>query len=897
MLDEKRGCVMISVTEDMMRLEQWLYVIPLRLRSLFHRDQVERELDEELRFHIERETADNIARGLKPSEARREANRSLTDIESRKEECRDMRHLNIVDNFIQDLRYALRSLRKNPGFAALAVLVGALGIGANTAVFSVVNAVLLKPLPFQDPNHIVTLTSVWRNTGKRLPLVTLPDFIDWRANNTAFSSMAYFRKSQRPVVLGGSAHYVRVARVSPEFFGVLGVTPGMGRMFGASDAEGQRNIAVISHAYWLNRLNGSRDTLGTILRVDGQAFQVIGVAPVGFSFPDATEIWQFSDEVNRESSEPRSSLTHQVIARMKPSVTLDQAQAQVSGISERLERQYPSSNKDRNVAVTRLRDDMTGDVRQTLLVLLGAVGLVLLIACSNVATLLLAKATARTREIAMRTALGASRGRIVRQLLTESVLLALIAGAIGSIAAFALTKALVAVAPTDIPRLTELGVDAPVLAFALAASGIASLLFGLAPALYASRMELNEALKQGGTRNVSSGRAGRIRQALVVCQVALCIVLLTGAGLLIRSLEALSNVELGFRPERVLVMETSVPMESLKAALFFRGLLAEISRMPGVLAAGASMGIPGHVESAGDYSVDHLPKVKVSADNPFDAVFSVVTPGTFAVLEVPIKRGRDFNQSDRPDSPQTAIINEALAQASFRSQDPIGHTIFAGFDSTKPMTIVGVVGNTRQWSITKPPSPEIFMPYEQHTDGAGTALRVIVRSATAPEALEGLLRQKVRERSVEVPVKFTTTEKSIYEEVSAPKFRTSLMAGFAFIAMCLAMAGVYGVMAYSVIQRTSEIGLRIALGANGSAILWMIVRRGLALVAAGIALGLGASLAATRLVSSLLFETSPNDPVTYVSVIAAIGLIALAACSAPAWRAVRVDPMVALRQE
>ncbi len=538
---------------------------------------------------------------------------------------------------------------------------------------------------------------------------------------------------------------------------------------------------------------------------------------------------------------------------------------------------------------------MTGDVRQTLLVLSGAVGLVLLIACSNVATLLLAKATARTREIAMRTALGASRGRIVRQLLTESVLLALIAGAIGSIAAFALTKALVAVAPTDIPRLTELGVDAPVLAFALAASGFASLLFGLAPALYASRMELNEALKQGGTRNVSSGRAGRIRQALVVCQVALCVVLLAGAGLLIRSLEALSNVELGFRPERVLVMETSVPVESTKAALFFRELLGEISRMPGVLAAGATMGIPGHVESSGGYSVGHLSKV--SAVNPFDAVYSVVTPGTFAVLEVPIKRGRDFNDSDGADTPQTAIVNEALAQASFRGQDPIGRTIFAGFDSTKPMTIVGVVGNTRQWSITKPPGPEIFMPYEQHTDGAGTALRVILRSATAPEALEGLLRQKVRERSVEVPVKFTTMEKSIYEEVSAPKFRTSLMAGFAFIAMCLAMAGVYGVMAYSVIQRTSEIGLRIALGANGSTILWMIVRRGLALVAAGIGLGLGASLAATRLVRSLLFETSPNDPVTYVSVIAAIGLIALAACSTPAWRAVRVDPMVALRQE
>lgn len=873
----------------------WWYTIPLRLRSLFRRNQVEQELDEEIQFHIERQRVDNLARGLDPGAARHRAIRALSDKEIRKEECRDMRRLNIVDNFVQDFRYAARGLRKNPGFAILAVLVGALGIGANTAVFSVVNAVLLKPLQFHDPDSIVTLTSVLRSTGSHFPLITLPDFVDWRDSSTTFSSIAYFRKSQRPVALGGSAHYARVARVSPDFFRVLAVAPGMGRMFAASDAEGQRNIAVISHAYWLNRLNGSRDMLRSTLRVDGQAFQIVGVAPPGFSFPDATEIWQFSDEVNRENSEPRSSLTHQAIARLKPDVTVEQAQAQLTGISARLERQYPDSNKDRSVVVRRLRDDMTGDVRQTLIILLGAVGLVLLIACSNIATLLLAKATARTREIAMRTALGASRSRIVRQLLTESVLLALLAAGIGWIAAVALTRALVAFAPSDIPRLAELGVDARVLVYALGISGFASLLFGIAPAIYASRVELNEALKQGGARNVRSGRTGRTRQALVVCQIALSIVLTTGAGLLIRSFVALSKVDLGFRPERVLVMETSVPLESAKAASFFRDLLGEVSRMPGVVAAGASMGIPGHVESAGGYSVDH--QSKVSTVNPVDAVFSVVTPGTFAVLEVPVRSGRDFNAGDSADAPQTAIVNEALAQAAFHGQNPIGRTIFAGFDSTKPMTIVGVVGNTRQWSIAKPPSPEIFMPYEQHAEGAGTALRVIVRSAAAPEALEDALRQKVRERSVDVPVKFMTMEESIYEEVSAPKFRTSLITGFAFIALCLAMAGVYGVMAYSVGQRTSEIGLRIALGAASGAILWMIVRQGFALVAAGVGLGLVASLAATRLLTSLLFEVSPNDPGTYASVIVALSLIALAACSIPAGRAVRVDPLVALRRD
>jgi predicted permease len=408
-------------------------------------------------------------------------------------------------------------------------------------------------------------------------------------------------------------------------------------------------------------------------------------------------------------------------------------------------------------------------------------------------------------------------------------------------------------------------------------------------------VDVNEALKQGVTRTVMAGRTGRMRQALVIGQIALSIVLLTGAGLLIRSFAALNSVDLGFRPKGVLVMETSVPARPDQAARFFRELVAEISTTPGVVAAGATMGIPGHVESAGSYWIDHYPKV--ATISPFDAVFSVVTPGAFTALQVPINRGRDFNDGDRAGAPLTAIINEALAKKAFRGQDPVGRTIFSGFDSQKPMTIVGVVGNMVQWNVAAPSWPEIFMPYEQHTDGAGTALRVVVRSTALPEPLEDLLRRQVRALSTDVPVRFTTMEKSLYDDVGVPRFRTLLVACFACIALCLAMAGVYGVVAYSAGRRTNEIGLRMALGANTRAILWMIGRQGLALAGVGIALGVAASMATTHLLTSMLFRVNPNDPATWFGVILSLGIITVFACCIPASRAVRVNPLEALRQE
>ncbi len=698
-------------------------ILRLRLRSLFFRKRAEAELDEELRYHLEREIDEAIVAGLTPEDARYAALQSIKDIEQRKQECRDARELNVIDNAAQDMRYAIRGLRRNPGFALLAVLVMALGIGANTAVFSVVNGVLLKPLAYRDPDRIVTLATAWKR-GAKSRLVTLPDFQDWHNQSTAFSAMAYYRSSDEATRAGESAEYVHVARVSAEFFAALAVAPAIGRLFSAEEQKStDSGTALISYSYWQSHFGGSTAVLGQRLRISDQALTIVGVLPPRFHFPDKSDIWRPPDAVDRTL--PRTSLSFFAIARLKPGISLQQAQGQLTSIALRLQHQYPDSNKERTVAVTRMRDDMVSDVRLTLYLLLGAVCLVLLIACANVATLLLTRATARTREIAIRAAIGAGRGRIIRQLITESLLLALVAGVVGLMIAVLGSKALIALAPADVPRLAESGIDGRVLVFTFGVSVICSLLFGLVPALYASRVDLNDALKQGGARAVTGGHSSRLRPTLVVAEIALSVMLLAGSGLLIKSFVALNNVALGFRPESVLLMKTSLPVSGpegdASARHFFKLLLSEVSGLPGVSAAGATMGPPGDVESAGSYWINHLPE-KRNMSLQDDAVFSVVTPGTFAALGIPLKRGRDFQEIDSANAPFTAVINETLARKAFPGQDPIGHVIFAGFDSfDKPMKIVGIVGDVRQWGPARKPDAEIYMPYEQHP-GAGSGL-------------------------------------------------------------------------------------------------------------------------------------------------------------------------------
>jgi putative ABC transport system permease protein len=801
---------------------------------------------------------------------------------------------------LNDLRYAIRMLYKNPGFTAAAVLTLALGIGANTAVFSVVNTVLLKPLAYRDPDRIVTLSSVWdktKDTAASLGSpVSVPDFQDWHDQSTAFEAMAYYAGRQTPVMVGPEAEYGRATRVTPEFFQVFGVAPIVGRLFTPEEqTPGSGGAAVISHSFWQSHFGGNLSALRQTVRMFDRTVSIVGVLPPDFRFPDKTDIWFPADTVTHETTEYRGAHNYLVVGRLRPGITLEQVQAQMTLIAARVEQQYPQTNKGRSVAVTRLRDEMVGNVRLTLYLLLATVGVVLLIACANVATLLLARATARNREIAIRAAMGASRTRLVRQLITEGLVLALIASAAGLILAVWGLKGLVALAPGDIPRLAETSIDGWVLAFTFGVSLMATLLFGLASALQTSRVDLNDTLKQGAARAVVAGGAGRMRAVLVVAEIALSVMLLVGAGLLIRSFVALHSVALGFRPESVLVMQATVPApgpQGARANEFFKEVLADVSVLPGVVAAGATMALPGHAESNAPYWIDYLPKeLNVSAP---EAVVSVITPGTFAALGVPVNHGRDFIDGDTRDVPFTVVINETLAQRAFPGQDPIGRVIFCGYDSTKPMKIVGVVGDVRQYGPAVEPESEVYLPYQQH---AYMSLSLVVRTAVDPRSLVEVMRHKARERSAEVPVKFTTLEASLYQDLAAPRFRTLLLSIFAGLAVCLAMAGVYGLMAYLVSQRTNEIGVRMALGASSSNVLWLVFRQGMAFATVGLALGVGGAVAATRLLTSVLFEVKPSDLITYASVTVLIGAVALLASYIPARRATKVDPMVALRYE
>jgi putative ABC transport system permease protein len=796
-----------------------------------------------------------------------------------------------------DLKYALRSLLKNPGFTVLAVIVMALGIGANTAVFSVVNKVLLRPLAYKNPERIVSLSPLWKKSSRSGGTSSAPDFHDWHDQSTAFDAMGYYMEEEAPVALGTTAEYGHVSPVSKEFFDVFQVAPVVGRSFAAEDWKDGR-AALISYSFWQSHFGGNADALGKPMRMFDHSFQVVGVMPAGFRFPGESDIWLAANGLFPET-ESRSAHNYHVVGRVKERLSIAQAQAQMTPIGERLEHQYPDSNENKNVAVTAMRDLLVRDVRTTLYLLLGAVGVVLLISCANMANLLLAKATSRTREIAIRAAVGAGRGRIIRQLITESVVLALVAGVFGLLLAIWGAQALVAIAPSNLPRLSEGGIiDNWVLAFTFGISIVASLLFGLAPALTASRIDLNDALKLGGARAVIGGGAGKLRGALVIVEIALSVVLLAGAGLLVRSFIALNSVSMGFKPDKLLLMETFVPAEGLeaskKAAQFYKELIEDIRHLPSVASVGATLGLPGDPRSNGGYWIDKRPaQMGVSAPQ---AIFSVVTPGLVGTLGIPVKIGRDFNDGDTYDAPFTAIVNEALVKRSFPGQDPIGRMILCGLDSPKPMRIIGVVGDVRQLGPATEPWPEIIMPYEQHPRYS-RALFVTMRTNADTGALSEVLRKEVRNRSPDVPVKFKTMEASLAENVAAPRFRTLLFMVFAGLAVCLAMAGVYGVMAYVVGQRLNEIGLRMALGATQGDVLGMVLKQGLTLAGAGVVLGLAGAVAATRLLTAFLFEVKPGDPLTYLGVAVLLAVVAMAASYLPARRATKVDPLAALRQD
>jgi len=875
---------------------RWLTQVRLAARSLFHRERVDAELDEELQDHLQREIDEALKRGLNPREARFAALRSMGAIAASKDEARDMRGLNFIDDVLRDLRYAVRSLGRNPGFALLVVFIMALGIGANTAVFSVVSAVLLKPLPYADPDRIVALRIDRGDSQLGLGLVTLADSRDWRDQNSSFEALAAYAGVEFAVSPGGTAEFAQLAVVDRDFFRVFGVAPMLGRTFTAEEMRPGGRAALISHGYWQRRFGGDAGVLQRTVRVGDDVWSIIGVLPQGFAFPTfpkETDIW-LPQQANRPT---RTSGSLFAAARLKPGVSLEQAQTEMRAVAARLERQYPDSNQGRSVAVSPLRDQLVGRIdRLTLYLLWGAVGVVLLIACANTAMLLLGKATARTREVAVRAALGASRRRIVRQLITESLLLAGAAGASGLLLAWWGAQGLTALVPAGLPA--QPGIDGSVLAFTLAVTFATSLLFGLVPALHASKVDLNQALSQEGSRTVAGRGMVRARGILVVAEVALAVVLLMGAGLLTKSLLALHNVELGYQPENLLMMKATGVSSKAENNEFFREMLARTAALPGVIAAGATMAPPGNWgNSPGlvSYFIDRMP-AQWDRTREAQTLLLVVAPGLFRALGIPMTRGRDFGERDTLDSPKVAIVNEALVRQAFGAEDPIGRTIFCNFDGYNPMTIVGVVGNVRQFGPSSAPSPICYLPYQQHTYNNNT-LSVVARTAGDPTKLAATLRRVAAEISPKVPVTFTTMEETVSNNVAAPRFRTFLLVAFAALAVCLALTGVYGVVAYAVSQRSSEVGLRMALGATPASVLRLFLRQGLVLAGAGLAAGLSASAAGSHLLTALLFEVKPSDPLVYLAVAALIGSVTLTASLLPAWRASMVSPLMAIQNE
>ena len=805
-----------------------------------------------------------------------------------------------MDKLMQDLRYAVRSLLRHPSFALTAILTLALGIGATTAMFSVVNAVVLQPLPYPNPDRLVAVTNFWARTGVRSTTVSAPDFHDWKAQSRSFEALAYYSGAETSVTVNGTADYAFAYRVTPGFFEALGAKAGVGRLLSAEEQQAGGPLAVvITDAFWKEQFNGAPDAVGSTVKFGDQAFTIAGVLEPGLRYPARTDIYGPSWVLPETTS--RSAHNYRVIGRLRSDVTMAQARSEMLAIATRLEEQYPNSNSGKLTEVVPLQEMLVGNTRQTLYILFAAVAMVLLIACANVANLLLARSTAREREMVVRAAVGAGRARLVRQLLTESAVLAIAAGLSGIWLARLGLRALVALAPADLPRVDEIEVDATVLGFALLIAAGASFIFGLAPALQASSVQLVDGLRQGGKGSSVGARGAWARSAFVVAEVALAVVLVFGAGLFGRSLIALASVQMGFAPEQLLVLRTVVPVASVdeapRATAFYRDLLAELRAVPGVNAIGGVTSLPTLVRSNGGYWIEGGPGPEDQGVRSPQALFTVTTPDYFRALRVPMKAGRDFTDSDRRDAPFVAIINESLARASFPGQNPLGRRIRCGLDTLDYMTIVGVVADVRTAGPSRPARPEIYMPYEQHP-GPATALNLVARTEAAdPLALGQTMSRKIRERNPDVPVRVSTMEGTLEMASATPRFRTFLLTVFAAVALLLALAGVYGVMACAVNQRLPELGVRVALGATPDNIMRLVMGQGARLAALGLAIGLVLALLTGRVLQGFLFGVTPRDPLILALVTMTVAFATLAACYVPARRAMGADPMMALRAE
>ncbi len=875
-----------------------------RLRALLFNRAAERELDAELRYHLERETEQNLAAGMTAEEARYAALRGFGGVEQSREQCRDARGVRAVEELCQDLRYGGRMLRKNPGFTLVAVVTLALGIGANTAIFSVVNAVLLKPLPYASPERLVTLWGTAANTGAgNIPFSYL-NFTDYKNQAQTLEHVAACDTTEavlasadaEPETLSG-------ARVSSDLFPLLGVAPMLGRAFSAEeDRPGGAAVVVISHGLWQRRFSSDPQVVGRQVMLGERSTKVIGVMPRGFTFPveeETSDYWvPLAGDPNRtELLSNRHGKFLTIVARLKQGVRFEQAEAEALVIARRLEAQYPDANTGWRARLVPLQEDIVGGVRPALLILLGAVALVLLIACANVANLLLARAGARAKEVAIRTALGASRARIMRQLLTESLLLSLAGGGLGLLLAEWLVDVIVAAGPASLPRLADVNLDASVLGFTLLVSILTGLVFGLAPALRASKTDLSEPLKEGGRSSTEGARRNPLRGLLVVSEVALSLMLLIGAGLLIKSFVRLLQTDPGYQTERVLtaslsLSKTKYPEPEQQAAVY-QQVLGRVAALPGVEAAGAASLLPlGGRDSYNVFQVEG--RTPFAAGQEPTVRYQVVSPDYFRAMGIQLRRGRFFTEGDTKGAPQVLIVNEAFARRHFSGEDPVAQRLVIGDDP--PREIVGVVGSVRHRGLDEEPQPEFYVSYLQ---APRSRLSLVVRAAANdPAELAASVRGAIREVEKDQLVGEVRTMDTLVSHSVAPRrFQMLLLGSFALVALLLAGVGIYGVMAYAVAQRRHEIGVRLALGAQRGDVIRLVVRQGMTPALVGAGVGLIGAFAGTRVIESLLYGVSAGDPIVFVGVSALLLLTALLACYLPARRATGIDPAIALRHE
>jgi putative ABC transport system permease protein len=897
---------------------RWFDKSRMTIRSLVRRRTVESELNEELLFHLERQIAENVKSGMTPGDARRSALIEFGGVESMKEECREARKASWIHDFAQDVRYAGRVLRKSPGFAAIAILTLALGIGANSAIFSVVNATLLKPLPFRHPEKVVALWQTESAPGS-YPL-TGEDYLDWKAQNHTFESLSlYSWPLSANATVGDVPEGATLVRTEANFFSLLGVSPQIGRTFATSEGQtGKSHVAILSNAFWKTRFGGARDVLDKSVKLDGEPYAIVGVMPGWYRLPADAEIWIPLD-MSKKNLGTRGSHSWRAIGRVKESVTIVQARADLRTVAERYEKQFPDTNRNVDAIVTPMREDLVGDFSTQILIMFGAVGLVLLIACANVANLLLARSTSRQREIAVRNALGAGRGRLVRQLLTESVLLSLVGGVLGVAMAFGGVAALRSAVADTVPQPNPLAVDLAPLGFTFLLCIGVGMLFGLAPALHSAGVNSSEALKSRGAAGAGASQKGHwLRNFLVASEIALSLALLAGAGLLLRTFSHLRSTDIGVRGEHVLTAAVRLPEKQYKTLDqgmgFYDQLVQKLQSSPGVQAAAITTKLP---LKGGTNGYVKIPGQETESMTGPLVEWSSISSDYFHVMSIPLLEGRELTREDFEltgklvrelapvENPKEmreiaskhvipAVINQTMATTFWPRQSAIGKI----FENFVQFQVVGVVGDVKQHRLRDKAMPEGYSALSWDMGDPSRPFVVVARAAGSPESLTSTVRDAVRSLDSSLALfNVRTMPQIVTASMHDTSYEAVLLGLMATLALVLASVGTYGVMSYVVGQRTNEIGIRMALGAQRLEIMGMILRQVCSVVGVGIALGLVGAIAGAQVIRGLLVGVAPLDPVTFVGVAALLGLVALLACYVPVRRAMRVDPVLALRYE